>query len=49
MERSAARTAAPGSEADIKRAQALWVLLRSAATVTLERYDEARPADVEEA
>jgi hypothetical protein len=43
-----ARTAAPGSEADVKRAQALWVLLRSAATVTLERY-EARLADAEEA
>jgi hypothetical protein len=44
-----ARTAAPGSAADIERAQALWVLLRSAATVTLRRCREARPADAEEA
>jgi hypothetical protein len=44
-----ALTAAPGSEDDIKRAQAPWVLLRSAAKVTLERCDEARLADAEEA
>jgi hypothetical protein len=40
-----ALTAAPGSKADIERAQALWVLLRSAATVTLRRCDEAMPAE----
>jgi hypothetical protein len=38
-----AQTAAPGSEADIKRAEFLWRTLRNVAKITLERHDEAIP------
>jgi hypothetical protein len=37
------KTAAPGSEADIKRAEFLWRMLRNVATITLERFDEVIP------
>jgi hypothetical protein len=37
------RTAAPGSASDVAQADAVWALLRAAATVTLQRCSEARP------
>jgi hypothetical protein len=43
------RTAAPGSASDVAQADAVWALLRAAATVTLRRCREARPAAAEEA
>jgi hypothetical protein len=43
------KTAAAGSEDDIKRAEFLWRMLRNIATITLERYDEAMPSEAAEA
>jgi hypothetical protein len=40
-----ARTAAPGSAADIERAEALWDVLRAVATVVLRQSNEAMPAE----
>jgi hypothetical protein len=40
-----ARTAAPGSAADIERAEALWDILRGVATVALRKCNEAMPAE----
>jgi hypothetical protein len=39
------QTAAPGSAEDIARADAVWRLLRGAATVALRKCDEAMPAE----
>jgi hypothetical protein len=39
-----ARTAAPGSVADLERADSVWCILRSTAKVALQACEEARPA-----
>ena len=44
LKRERIEDAAPGSPADIERAEAMWTSLRTLARVAIKQADEVRPA-----